>query len=92
MGKRITVSDHALVRYIERVHGIDIDQLREIVADLVREAAEVGATKFSVDGFTYAIAHQRIGNEAVVTTVLPGASPTMANLWRGKRRAVEASP
>lgn len=81
----IIVTDHAVLRYIERVHGVDVDQLRAIIAGIVKEAAEAGATRYSVDGFTYAISHRTHTKEVAVTTVLPAPSPSMASLWRGKR-------
>lgn len=58
----ITVTDHAVLRYLERVMGIDMDQLRDTIqADLGRaaEAAErLGQTKYKVqmNGCVFVIA------------------------------------
>ena len=42
-GAEVIVSDHALVRYIERVHGYDLTPIREmLLTDAVRTAARMG--------------------------------------------------
>lgn len=82
--KSVVISDHALLRYIERVHGVDIDRLRKIVSDLISDAATAGATSYSVDGFTYSISQR--GSIAALKTVLPESSPSAAA--RGGFRAV----
>jgi hypothetical protein len=54
------ISDHALLRYIERVHGVNIDQLREtILSPNIVKAIQAGAgavivqgIKLIVNGFT----------------------------------------
>ncbi|ANI79020.1 hypothetical protein [Sphingobium sp. EP60837] len=39
----VIVSDHALVRYIERVHGYDLTPIREMMlTNAVRTAAQMG--------------------------------------------------
>lgn len=88
--KLVIVSDHALLRYIQRVHGVDIDQLRDIVFDIIEDAALAGATKFSIGGFTYAITQRR--DAATLTTVLPEATPSKAAWSRGKRSQSGLSP
>ena len=70
----ITVSDHALLRYIERVYGVDVDKLREEIADIVRPAVALKATARSVGDRTYVIVYR--DGAAIVTTVLPTASRT----------------
>ncbi len=58
-----TVTDHALLRYIERVHGIDMDTLRRhVLSSTVREAIRLGASTVRHDGLDY-----KIANNAVVT-------------------------
>ncbi len=55
------VSDHALVRWIERAHGIDMSALRaQMLANGVREAVDAGATQVRISGFTFACRNQRI--------------------------------
>jgi hypothetical protein len=49
------VTDHALVRWMERVHGIDFTSFRNEIATTCDDAFKVGASKVMVDGFTYVI-------------------------------------
>ena len=62
----VRISDHALVRWLERVHGVDIDKLRELVLtkkqiDMVR----TGAHKIKTDRYIFIIENN------TVVTVLP---------------------
>jgi hypothetical protein len=59
------ITDHALVRWLERKHGLDTDRLRDgIVTDALREALE--ANRWHDDGeLTYVI------NDNVVVTIFP---------------------
>lgn len=50
------VSDHAVVRWLERIQGVDVDAIRERILDpKVRAACEIGATGIKIDGFEYVI-------------------------------------
>lgn len=44
----ITVTDHALVRYLERVHNVDMDFFRRCAASECEEAAATGATSVKI--------------------------------------------
>lgn len=59
------VSDHALIRYLERVHGIDMDACRDAILtpDAV-SAIKAGAHTIKVNGIKFAV------RNGVVTTVL----------------------
>lgn len=70
MKQRVAVSDHALVRYLERVGGFAIEELRQQIEDRVAEAAALGASAVTIDGCVYRIAHDA-ENRPVVATVLP---------------------
>ena len=62
--KKPTVSEHAVVRYMERVMGFDIESLREkILTPTVMDAMKCGATKVKADNMTVWIK----GNE--ITTI-----------------------
>jgi hypothetical protein len=62
----IEVSDHAVLRYLERVEGVDIEGLRCRIARTVAIAAEQPmATGVISNGFVYKL------RGAVVTTVVP---------------------
>lgn len=64
----IIISDHALLRYIERVQGFDLDPLRKAIADIVTLPASAGASTTTVDGYTYCFVDR--GPDVVVTTIL----------------------
>lgn len=52
---RVHVSDHALVRYIERVLGNDLDGLRDEIATRVERAVALRADAVIVDGFRFVV-------------------------------------
>lgn len=60
----IAVSDHAVIRYLERGKGIDIERLRDEIRSIVGAAMLAGATSITHQGVTFEIAGQTI------TTVL----------------------
>ncbi len=62
------VTDHALIRYLERVVGVDVERYRRDVADRVASAVALGATAVVSDGFRYTLA------ESAVTTVKRASS------------------
>jgi hypothetical protein len=62
----ITVSDHAVVRFMERVMGFDFQPIREqILTPRIREAIKAGMTRIRVPNGTVAV------RDYVVTTYLP---------------------
>jgi len=67
----LAVSDHALVRFLERAGGLDVEDLRERLTISLARAAEaaaaLGAVDFTVkaDGLSYLVCG------GVVVTVLP---------------------
>ncbi len=69
MRRRVIVTDHALVRYLERVGGFEIDLLRRSIADRLRPFTGLGATGVVIDGHVYVV-DVREGDH-VVTTILP---------------------
>lgn len=61
------VTDHALVRYIERVLGVNLQEVRRaILTDSIKAAVKGGAASVTIDGFTYIIENGRI------TTIIKG--------------------
>lgn len=60
-----SVSDHALVRYIERVQGISLDDIRDhILTDAVRTSIKAGASAVVVDGVRFVV------NNGTLVTVI----------------------
>ncbi len=59
------VSDHAALRFIERVHGIDVPSIKEqILSPVAVMAIESGASSVTIDGVKFRIS----GN--TITTVI----------------------
>lgn len=54
-GDRIVVSDHALLRWIERVAGVDPDALRRQIAAEARSGLDLGARRIVQGGIVYAL-------------------------------------
>ena len=70
----LLITDHAVIRYLERVCGVDIEAVRREIrakASLIQDYP--GATGILVDGFRYAVA-----NGAVLTIHDIGEPPTPA--------------
>ncbi len=83
MNKRLTVSDHAVLRYLERVGGFDIEGLRRQIADRLKPAADAGARGVVLDGHSFLIDYNpQLGS--VVVTVLP-VTRNPRNLMGGHR-------
>jgi hypothetical protein len=50
------VSNHAILRFLERVHGVDVESVRKrILTPLVIEAVKAGATRITVEGVRFII-------------------------------------
>lgn len=60
------ITDHALVRYAERVLGTDMDPLRAHIAAIVARGRATGASHVVVGGFRYVL-----GQGGEVVTVCP---------------------
>jgi dTDP-4-amino-4,6-dideoxygalactose transaminase len=57
----IKVSDHALIRYIERVKGIDLEGYRAEMLSVERRAAiNAGATAITIDGAKFVVKDRAI--------------------------------
>lgn len=52
---RIQVSDHAVIRWIERVAGVDVDALRRQIALEARHGLDLGARRVTVGNIVYAL-------------------------------------
>ena len=60
MIRRPIITDHALLRYLERVIGIDVASHRRAVDDLVASAVEQGACALIHDGHRYVLRDERV--------------------------------
>lgn len=75
---RLRVTDHAVVRYLERVRGVDVAAIRRQIEETVRLAAPYpGASAVYSGGFEFRIA------DGAVVTVHPR---TRAGVRSGRQR------
>lgn len=52
---RPRVSDHAVLRYLERVEGIDVERVRRLMlSETIATALEMGATRIRINGVFFA--------------------------------------
>lgn len=63
---RVRVSDHALLRWLERVEGVDVEAIRRRIARAVRRGVEERAEGVRFEGVTFKVQYNL--GEAVVTT------------------------
>lgn len=61
------VSDHAVLRYLQRIGGFEIDALRAEIADRVAQTYAPGATNVIIDGYRYVVEEAATG--PVVVTI-----------------------
>lgn len=78
--KRSAVSDHAVIRYLERAKGIDIDVIRDEIARLCQRGLDHGACGVLIGGLEY-----RIAGWVVVTVQVPKSPEDRTG--RRRRRA-----
>lgn len=71
------VSDHALLRWLERRHGFNVDALRDEAAREIERYAGTGCKSVTVDGLQWIIDGWR------ATTVLPAGVKAIS---RGRPR------
>ena len=64
MPRQPLVTDHAVLRYIERAHGVDVEALRAHIAGLVRRGVQEGGSAVVVEGVKFVLEAE------VVVTVL----------------------
>jgi hypothetical protein len=54
------VTDHAVLRHLERVHGVDIEAIRIELGHKVDAAIEAGAVATVSDGIRYVLVEDRL--------------------------------
>lgn len=72
MSRRVIVTDHAIMRYLERVGGFEIDRLRRQIADRLAPFVIDGASSVVIDGHTFVL--DRCPDGVILVTVLPKGS------------------
>lgn len=64
----IVVTDHALVRYIERYLDVNLDAVRQQIRDKTEDAIRAGALTIQIDGFLFTLAPK---DRSVITILTP---------------------
>lgn len=62
----ISISDHALIRWLERGHGVDMEEFRDILREEVRPFLECGLTEFNHAGLHW-ISGRQNGKQQLIT-------------------------
>jgi hypothetical protein len=67
------VTDHAVLRYLERRHGLDVEALRRHLAGLTVNAVRLGAVAVTIENIKLVLAETRdaAGSTSVVTAIPP---------------------
>lgn len=81
-GRTFGVSDHALVRWLERVHQIDVEFYREALAKEIQHRHATGMKLLTLDGMTYVF-----GNDNIMKTMYPVALRKQKRITRHEQRA-----
>lgn len=55
-----SVTDHAVLRFIERAHGVDIDGIRRHIARQVARGVERGGVAVIVEGVKFVLVEHRV--------------------------------
>lgn len=63
------VTDHALLRWLERVYGVEVEYMRETLFDQIKDVAASGASQWSSDTGTFIFSFN-----GVLVTVLPAGT------------------
>lgn len=67
-----TVTDHALVRWLERVHQMPIETFRKALAETVGPVTGVGEVVVRKEGMKYLVR-----NDALITVIEQGENPAI---------------
>lgn len=75
--KPVHVSDHALLRWLQRVEGVDVEAIRRRIARAVRRGVDEKAEGVRVEGVTFKVQYNPDG-AVVTTTHTPHTRPHLA--------------
>lgn len=71
----VHVSDHALLRYIERRYNVPLDLLRKKILDKAIPAANAGASVIGFDGIKLLLSKPNQFNEVTIVTTVHRSKP-----------------
>ncbi len=75
----LEVTDHAVLRYLERVQGVDVEAIRMQIRQIVKKGAELGASAVTAEGVRFVLRNNS------VTTVLHRGRPEALRPSRSKQ-------
>lgn len=81
--RRIEISDHAVLRWLERVEGVNVKAIRRRIEKTVRRAVGHGASAARLDGVTFQLQYRETGEAVVTTTYTPQSRPHLAEPREG---------
>lgn len=81
----VEVTDHAVLRYLERAHGLDVDAVRRHLAERAVNAARLGAVAVTIENVKLVlIASRPDGCTTTVVTVLRPGWPALRDGGRAE--------
>lgn len=80
MKRGLQITDNAVLQYLERVQGLDVDGVRDELARRVKAAVEMEANAVHIDGFRYVLREN-----VLVTVHRSNQSDVRTGRVRGKR-------
>lgn len=57
---RADVSDHAVLRYLQRAHGLDVDWVRDHIAELCSNGVRYGATAVAAEDVKFVLVDGKV--------------------------------
>lgn len=77
--KTFPVTDHAVLRWIERHGFVDVEAIRERIYTETREALKSGATRLTINGTEYRM------DKGVVVTLVDQRRPCRPLKWERRK-------
>ena len=62
MTKHLPVSDHAVLRYLHQVAGVDVEAIRQRIHDNTHKALAAGASGIISNGISYKFKHGKVAS------------------------------
>lgn len=69
---QLRISDHAVLRYLERVGGLEVEKLRRDIEARIARTIVPGASAVIVDGYRWVVRNSE--TETIVVTVIEHAT------------------
>lgn len=66
----VHVTDHAVLRYLERAHGLDVDAVRQHISGRLANGARLGAVGVTIENVKFVL-ERDAGTVRAVTALFP---------------------